>query len=430
MGESKLTNLTTKNFSLDDETTLYLENDSFDGHRASITASADALVLETEAFNEEPEVCGTQSMDILADYWHRIETTTIGYRTLMVEDVDKAMETVQLSIINTDQDIANALSVADKDKGEAVIPQETGIDGKSKAFDDDGSYGGDQGDAINNQSGIFLFGKWHIFYNKDLYDFVRQHPEYANLTDKEIRDLLAGMNEEGCGYVATANSIFCQYEGREEEFEKTFGFPMYDSKGELNYNKLIVDFYLETDDQFYLDGPYGKSSMINSTLSLYDDDPAAFKAKYGVDLFTDSTQEYYTSDAINAVTDEVNNISGDLGVVDGDHGTTATSRINRLDHYLAERGVTMTYDYSGGVDVEDIKTQLNDGKEVIIGAHDFYLNDENGKHQTSFIEGGHAMSVTGVTDDGKLIVSSWGDKYYIDPNESEIHSYSVIDIEE
>ena len=33
------------------------------------------------------------------------------------------------------------------------------------------------------------------------------------------------------------------------------------------------------------------------------------------------------------------------------------------------------------------------------------------------IDGGHAMTVTGVTDDGKLIVSSWGNQYYIDPDE-------------
>lgn len=33
------------------------------------------------------------------------------------------------------------------------------------------------------------------------------------------------------------------------------------------------------------------------------------------------------------------------------------------------------------------------------------------------IEGGHAMSVTGVTSDGRMIVSSWGEKYYIAPYE-------------
>ena len=36
----------------------------------------------------------------------------------------------------------------------------------------------------------------------------------------------------------------------------------------------------------------------------------------------------------------------------------------------------------------------------------------------SYIPGGHAITVTGVTDDGKWIVSSWGKKYYIDPNET------------
>ena len=35
---------------------------------------------------------------------------------------------------------------------------------------------------------------------------------------KIIRD--DGMNLEGCGYIAAANCIFREYEGREEEFEK------------------------------------------------------------------------------------------------------------------------------------------------------------------------------------------------------------------
>ena len=40
------------------------------------------------------------------------------------------------------------------------------------------------------------------------------------------------------------------------------------------------------------------------------------------------------------------------------------------------------------------------------------------------------MSVTGVTDDGRLIVSSWGKKYYIDPKDSDIKYYSTMDIED
>ena len=41
-------------------------------------------------------------------------------------------------------------------------------------------------------------------------------------------------------------------------------------------------------------------------------------------------------------------------------------------------------------------------------------------------EGGHAMTVTGVTDDRLLIVSSWGDKYYVDPQCDSTISYQQV----
>ena len=56
------------------------------------------------------------------------------------------------------------------------------------------------------------------------------------------------------------------------------------------------------------------------------------------------------------------------------------------------------------------------GKHVIIAYRNGNLYNMDGT-VAQLIDGGHAMTVTGVTDDGKLIVSSWGNQYYIDPNE-------------
>ena len=35
------------------------------------------------------------------------------------------------------------------------------------------------------------------------------------------------------------------------------------------------------------------------------------------------------------------------------------------------------------------------------------------------MDGGHAMMVTGLTDDGRIEVSSWGERYYITPDDSD-----------
>ena len=77
---------------------------------------------------------------------------------------------------------------------------------KSGIFDDQGSYGGDQGDMIDNQAKTQILW-WTIGGNQALYDAVRTYPKYADYTDDQIKDLFSKISGEGCGYVAMANAI-------------------------------------------------------------------------------------------------------------------------------------------------------------------------------------------------------------------------------
>lgn len=106
----------------------------------------------------------------------------------------------------------------DSDSGEYEID--------SVVFDDTGDYGGDQG-APRLSGGSD---------QEALYDIVRKH--FPDMSDKEIKSYLNKLNSEGCSYVATINTIFAAYEGREEEFERTFGFSMY-KNGDLNYGRVL-----------------------------------------------------------------------------------------------------------------------------------------------------------------------------------------------
>jgi hypothetical protein len=67
------------------------------------------------------------------------------------------------------------------------------------------------------------------------------------------------------------------------------------------------------------------------------------------------------------------------------------------------------------VSPENIDTLLYDGKQVIIHYWDgnIYPADGGKAHPIT----AHDMVITGVTEDGKYIVSSWGYKYYLDPKE-------------
>ena len=231
---------------------------------------------------------------------------------------------------------------------------------ESIVYDDDGAYGGNQG------SPMWEFGFWSE--KKELYDIVRKY--YPDMTDQEIKDYLKKLNNEGCGYVAMINTIFAYYEGREEEFEKDFGFPMYHD-GDLNYDKLLVDFYAMTDNHH-----------------------------------ADSEGKDYIA------TDE--DKSATVGA-----GTNFQVLEYRMQKYLEEKnaGITLEQTLYGPneITVENYMEYAEKG-QVVIAFYYGNLQNEDGS-VAQYIDGGHGMTVTGVTSDGRFIVSSWGKKYYIDPKE-------------
>ena len=164
--------------------------------------------------------------------------------------------------------------------------------------------------------------------------------------------------------MALINTIFNQYAGRADEFEKAFGFPMYDENGELNFDLLLVDFYSAMDNH-------------NSFLGI----------------------DYYDRNE-------------DASAVKG-FGTTMESREYRWEKYLHDRGIqTDVHDIT--VTPDNYNQVAQDG-EIIISMSPVVLYDENGKCVFK-ADAGHAMTITGVTEDGMYKVTSWGKEYYIKPD--------------
>ncbi len=243
----------------------------------------------------------------------------------------------------------NAVCVSDGGGGGGTVQP-----GTNTPFDDNGQYGGDQGHPKETDKKDPHF--------KEMADIIKKY--YPNMTDDEIMEYLEKMNKEGCGYVAICNSIFSAYVGNEELFEKTFGFPMYDNQGELNYDLLLCDLYADTDNHH--------------------------KGLFGSD--------YKNPFAIF------------------DKGTDEASRKYRTELYLKDKGVDVKIDNDIVFDPQNFD-KYSDGS-VIMRAEDFKMYDVDGKEYT--VKGGHAMTVTGVTEDGRLIVSSWGRKFYLDPAQKGI----------
>ncbi|MCR4645643.1 MAG: C39 family peptidase [Oscillospiraceae bacterium] len=181
-----------------------------------------------------------------------------------------------------------------------------------------------------------------------------------------------GLNTEGCQYAAMVNTIFEYYVNREngaEEFERKFGYPMRDSHGRLNYNVVLVDLYSKYDD-------------VNDS-GVSDGDVKSILKKYMAEPGRD------------------NNSSVNVEIKTNVHITT-----KNVDNYIRE------------------------GKQVVISVSNIKVYNEDGSLRQNC--SGHAMVVTGVTEDGRYIVSTWGDKAYIDPKDnlkwnSEKNGFGIIE---
>jgi hypothetical protein len=260
---------------------------------------------------------------------------------------------------DTDIKMANKLNIAN----ESVMNKNSEtqkVNQENPAFDENGNYGGDQGSPRNNYDEVVEVVKK---YNPDM-------------SEEEVREYLEKLNHEGCGYVAMTNTIFDEYDGKEKEFEDKFGFPMYNENGELNHNLLVTDFYCATDNH----------------------------NKEGWWIFSEDTVDSNEDFEYNDDTGEYEEVG---------KGTTQEDREYRWEMYCKDHNVEVDVTNNVEVTPENYNEISKDG-DVVISAGYFDLIDEKGN--VHHYDGGHAMTVTGVTEDGKYIVSSWGEKYYLDPD--------------
>ncbi len=211
-----------------------------------------------------------------------------------------------------------------------------------------GQYGGNQMDL--NNADLLLDNSMQALLEK----YIPQ------ATDEEKLAFLSSASEVSCGYTAMTNIVFKYFEGKEQEFYNTFGYPMYEvtSSGEslsidYNYEPLIIDLFCHA------------NNVKESNLLL---------VKYNYFFGTDDG----TFDRMYNYLEQ--NYGMSLGSGTG----------NSIYTFIAEKGYTL-YEMDG-----DVYAQFEPG------------------------EGYHAMTIVDYTDDGKPIVSSWGKKYILERSQNEI----------
>lgn len=229
------------------------------------------------------------------------------------------------------------------------------------------------GDKGGDQNGPYALWQRGIESDREyIRELVHGYKEYADYSDDEIEKLLIKLGDEGCGYVAFANIIADEYRGKEEEFRAVFGFPLFLENANgyeyIDYNRLTIDLYCASDNR--------------DANGVYD---------YGEDRSA---------------------ISG--------AGTSPDSRICRFERYMADCGVDVSIrnvECNAQNVYEKCREETDKGNRLIIRTCPVRLADEMG--EPAYMDGSHAMTVTGLTDDGRIEVSSWGEKYYITPEDPD-----------
>lgn len=394
----------------------YLDNTAMTKAIKAFKTNGKNLIFDKAPFQMEHTVVGTESMSKLVADSKLMVKLTEDYRSFVCDGLVPAMLNIQKGFNEDAESVAEILS-------------NNGMDNQSDLYDDDGQYGEDQGGPAG-LSKEYILWFFHVKSYKDLCAFIRQHKGYENLTDEEIEELLNILNETGCSYAAACNAIFAMFENNPQGFEQAFGFPMYDDDGDFNYNYLLVDYFLETRNKYYIgeNDKSGEAALEKAICAYYsDDDGKTFKKEYGIELYEDPNAEprYYSSEAMKIIRSEAKKLCKGNEVVTYDKDANTCLCIeNRLNHYLNSHNVS-------GFEIEDtvqcsrseaemtpeeIESELEAGSTVIIAASNFNLFHEDGTPYDDERVGGHYMTVTGVTDDGYLIVSTWGKRLLYKPD--------------
>ena len=296
--------------------------------------------------------------------------------------------------------------------------------------------GGDQGELEYNE--IFL--KDHEVIN-----IIEKYFPDDYITEEDLQLLFSRMNDVGCGYIATCNTIFdYAKELSGQEFEQIFGFAPYttrkDEQGEkyldYNYEYMFLNYFL-----YYAKEKEGFESIEDLYGNEKDNPEFGDGALSSDDNFEligmDGTYEWEVAEITKKFLSEkgikIDVYGSGYGEESGKKGTwlNPNSKTYEKDkNYLEKYGFEVDDSKEKGKVIPSLKAidnALKDGKKIIISGEDFpmyYAGNKDTIADDLDNVGPHSMSVVGVEED-KIMVSSWGKKYAI--NVKDIESFALYD---
>lgn len=241
----------------------------------------------------------------------------------------------------------------------------------------------DYNDIKNNSFKFYVIENSQRLLNKLIY----QGMDYEDA----VRTLSAIDSTGICTYAAYANEIFLRYRGKEELFYKHFGYPMFTEifgQKELNFSELLLDMYL-----------YINSDLNGGTLFRYDyTDFGGFQIN---SLYT-QYQKYLNQD-INYINNFFKYKGLDIKFIDINCLRNNVPDKISLNGIKGIKKVVQDYLSTGNGSVWLIVYKMPNKQYRFFNSNLNYFNT---------INGGHAICITGVTNN-YFIVSSWGKRMLI-----------------
>lgn len=230
---------------------------------------------------------------------------------------------------------------------------------------------------------------------------------YPKMSGADIRKFLRSMDAKGiCSYATVANEILMEFNGKEELFRQYFGFDMYryeKGKKVLNDELILTDLYCYANQY--------NNNVIQRTM---------YKGKYRYSVVEDDSGQICMSYSGGKNSLLINDWIQSKGMNAKWSSSIIYSCQNRGTTLRAGRNITVK-----------IRESLAKGHTVELGV----LSD-NEQPMTLILYSttgdpsknaclkndhayGHSMMITGVTESGDLIVSSWKNEYIIKWSELE-----------
>lgn len=318
---------------------------------------------------------------------------------------------------NTREDIVRFIDTYTLDKSKLAITSNSKIYGRS-----DGKVGVDQHSIVNasQYSILDLFNPSRLATVEGLklknllVDQMKQF--FPGISRKFAVDFLKktdiGTDLGGtggiCNYADVCNAIFEYFDKKGyDEFERTFGFPMY-LDGHLNDAQLLLDMFINIAGKEII----GKSGKIvgdryNITGKMSD---------YANLTDTFGTSYVYRGDYIG----DYLKSKGIIG--ENDLFIQKSLFISRRsdfygDNYINSNTLRESNDFVANDILIKIHNALKNGEHLSISS-EIGLKMETLSGKVYDLEGGHIMSIYGIDNNGNLLVDSWGGTYKINLKKS------------